>query len=141
MNNDINYNDVTLSGVINNIYDKNTFILFGLTCENYSKNNSKSYISLRIHENLYNKYKDLFYKGNKIFIKGYLNSYSSKNAIFNYVMVTDVSKVPMEIENNNSTPNIKYDSNGVMIWNNKRCEIDPPTEEEKQEMEDLLNEL
>lgn len=136
---DINYNEVLLSGIINNIYDKNKYIIFGLTCNNYSKN-SKCYISLRIYEDLYYKYKDFFVVGNKVFIKGYLNSYSDKNRnIFDYVMVTNISNNPNEITKGRSSPHIRYDDDGVMVYDGKRCEAIPPTEEELKEMEDLLS--
>ena len=48
---DINYNEVMLSGKINNIYNTNNYCLFGLTCNDYSNNNC--YLNLRIHNNLY----------------------------------------------------------------------------------------
>lgn len=142
MNEDINYNEVILSGIINNIYDKNKYIIFGLTCNNYSKSNNKCYISLRIYENLYYKYKDFFVVGNKVFIKGYLNSYSDKNkVIFNYVMVSDISTNSNDILKGRSSPHIRYDSDGVMVWDGKRCEAIPPTKEELEEMNNLLKEF
>lgn len=142
MNEDINYNEVILSGIINNIYDKNKYIIFGLTCNNYSKSNNKCYISLRIYENLYYKYKDFFVVGSKVFIKGYLNSYSDKNkVIFNYVMVSDISTNSNDILKGRSSPHIRYDPDGVMVWDGKRCEAIPPTKEELEEMNNLLKEF
>lgn len=136
----INYNEVLISGIINNVYDKNKYIIFGLTCNNYSKDN-KCYISLRIYENLYYKYKDLFVKDNKVFVKGYLNSYCDKNKnIFDYVMVTDISDNPDDIIKGRKAPHIRYDSDGIMVWNGKRCEKVLPTEKELKEMEQLLSE-
>jgi ribosomal protein S25 len=50
------------------------------------------------------------------------------------------------IYNNNITkkevsgPIITEDPDGVMVWNGKRCEIDPASPEEQKEMEDMLNE-
>lgn len=40
----------------------------------------------------------------------------------------------------NSEPEINYDSDGVMLWNGKRCESVPCTPEELKEMEELLSE-
>lgn len=73
-------NEVMISGVINNITDTNNqYIKFGLTT---TKNNKeKIYSSLNINRNLYEKYKDFFVRGNNVFIKGYLNSYSLNNKI------------------------------------------------------------
>lgn len=139
---DINYNEVLISGIINNVYDKNKYIIFGLTCDNYSRDkNNKCYISLRIYEDLYYKYKDLFIKDNKVFVKGYLNSYSDKNKnIFDYVMVTDISDNPDDILKGRKGPYIRYDSDGVEVWNGKRIEKISPTKEEREEIENLLKE-
>ena len=38
-------------------------------------------------------------------------------------------------------PDIDFDSDGVMLWNGKRCEIIPPTEQECKEMEILLKNI
>lgn len=134
MSNDIN--EVKLSGNINNIIDNgNMYIKFGLTC--YKSDNNFTLVSLNIHRDLYNKYKDFFVKGNTIFVNGYLNSYKDKNNHNQtFITVLDVSNNI----NGNKEPHIRYDEDGVMVWNGKRCESIPPTPEEKKEMEDLLNE-
>ena len=36
---------------------------------------------------------------------------------------------------------IRYDPDGVMVWDGKRCEKEIPTEAEQQEMEQLLSEF
>ena len=119
---EINYNEVLISGTINNIKKLNKYIAFGLTCKNYS-NKSKCFISFHIYEDLYNTYKDLFFKNNKIFVKGYLNSYSDKdNKIVSFVKVTDVSNNSEDIVKGRKEPYIRYDDDGVMVWNGKRCE-------------------
>lgn len=48
-----------------------------------------------------------------------------------------------KINNNKEIFNkiISYDTDGVMLWNGKRCESVQPTEEERKEMEDLLSEF
>ena len=56
-----------------------------------------------------------------------------------------------KINNNKEIYNkiISYDTDGVMLWNGKRCESVPPTKEEQKvfqfssdvEMEDLLSEF
>ena len=55
-------------------------------------------------------------------------------------MVTKITDNPNELINEKSAPHIRYDEDGVMVWNGKRCETIPPTEEEKKEMEKLLSE-
>lgn len=41
----------------------------------------------------------------------------------------------------NCEPTISYDSDGVMLWNGKRCESKECTPEEMKEMEELLSEF
>lgn len=140
---DINYNEVIISGVINNITDTNNkYIKFGLTTKKYTNTkNNKVYVSLNIERNLYEIYKDFFVKGNKAFVKGYLNSYKDlKNNIQSFISVIDISNNPDNIMNGRKAPHIRYDPDGVMVWNGKRCERIQPTDEELQEMEDLLKE-
>ena len=133
--NDIN--EVMISGVINNITDNNNqYIKFGLTTIKYD--NGKVYTSLNINRNLYEIYKDFFVKGNKVYIKGYLNSYSSNSKIQSFITVVDIASNYDDILKGRKAPHIRYDPDGVMVWNGKRCESIPPTEEEQQELEELL---
>lgn len=137
------FNEVKLSGVINGITDTgNKYIKFGLTYSKTILNEIKNiYVSLNIDRNLYNTYKDFFVKGNKVFVKGYLNSYKDfKNNIQSFISVIDISNNPEDIIDGRKAPHIRYDPDGVMVWNGKRCEAIPPTEEELQEIEDLLKE-
>ena len=132
-------NEIYISGIINNITDNNKdYIKFGLTT---NQKNKKVYSSLNINRNLYEIYKDFFVKENKIYVKGYLNSYSSNNYIHTFITVIDVASNEKDIINGRSAPHIRYDIDGVMIWNGKRCEIEPTTEEEQKELEELLKEL
>jgi len=136
--NDIN--EVMISGVINNITDNNNqYIKFGLTTIKYD--NGKVYTSLNINRNLYEIYKDFFVKGNKVYIKGYLNSYSLNNKIQSFITVIDIANNYDDILKGRKAPHIRYDPDGVMVWNGKRCESVAPTEEERIEMEKLLNEF
>ena len=136
----MNYNEVILSGILNNILENELYVTIGLTCNKYSKEekNNLVYASLRIYRDLYEKYKGLFLLNNKIYIKGYLNSYSDKNnKIHNYVTITKVDNY--DFFNGNKT--ISYDIDGVMLWNGKRCESKLATEEEIKEMEKQLKEI
>jgi hypothetical protein len=54
-------------------------------------------------------------------------------------MVTNVSDNNKDFEA--SGPHIRVDSDGVEVWNGKRCESEPCSEEELKEMEDLLSEF
>ena len=113
----VDINEIIISGVINNIIDNNNeYIKFGLTTTKFNK--SKTYSSLNIKRDLYTIYKDFFVKGNRVYVKGYLSSYSSNNKIQSFIT-------------GRKAPHIRYDPDGVMVWNGKRCESIPPTEEEK----------
>ena len=134
---DINYNEITISGIINNITDtKNLYVKFGITSKKFTKSDNKNvYVSLNISRKLYYTYLDYFFKGNKVFVKGYLNSYITKdNNIKNFITVTDISDNPDDILRGRKEPHIRYDPDGVMVWNGKRCEQELATEEEQQEM-------
>ncbi|MGN1268765.1 MAG: hypothetical protein ACI4U0_04640 [Candidatus Aphodocola sp.] len=136
----VDLNEIIISGIINNITDNNRdYIKFGLTTLKYEKN--KVYSSLNINRNLYMTYKDFFIKGTKVFIKGYLNSYITNNKIQLFITVTDISNNKEDILNGKSAPHIRYDPDGVMVWDGKRCEKEIPTKEEQQEMEQLLSEF
>ncbi len=144
MDEDINFNEVIVSGIINVITDTNgKYIKFGITTNKYTLNEDKKvYVSLNISRELFNTYQDLFLKGTKVFIKGYLNSYIDQNKkIQSFITVTDISNNPSEITNGRKSPHIRYDPNGVMVWNGKRCEAITPTKEELAEMENLLKDF
>lgn len=132
-------NEIIISGTINSITDnKNDYIKFGLTTLKYDER--KVFASFNINRNLYEIYKDFFVKGTKVFIKGYLNSYITNNKIQSFVTVTDIANNQDEIMTGRKGPNIRLDPDGVEVWDGKRCEAIPPTEEELKEMEELLKE-
>ena len=136
----VDLNEIIISGTINNVMDNNQdYIKFGLTTLKYDKNKVDS--SLNINRNLYITYKDFFVKGTKVFIKGYLNSYVTNNKIQLFITVTDISNNKEDILNGKREPHIRYDPDGVMVWDGKRCEKEIPTEAEQQEMEQLLSEF
>ena len=76
----------------------------------------------------------------KFSIKGYLNSYISKdNKIQSFITVTEISDNPDDILKGRKEPHIRYDPDGVEVWNGTRCESTPPSEEELKEMNDILS--
>ena len=120
MNNYIN--EIILSGKILSIIINEKHI--AISIENQIFKNKIAFISLRAYKDLYEKYKDLFFIDNFIFIKGYVNSYKDKNnKINNYILITQISDSIEEL--NTSMPHIRYDEDGTMVWNGTRCEIDP----------------
>ena len=141
---DKNINHVLLSGIIVNIKEGiGGYILFTLKCKKYSESKYNFvYVSLSIYEDLYNIYKDIFVKDNEIFIKGYINSYVDNNRNYKmFISVIGVSKSYEQLIEGKKTPYIRFDPDGVMVWNGKRCESTPLSEEELKEMDELLNEF
>lgn len=57
------YNEILLSGEINNIIINNRYNTLGLTCKKYSPNENSNivYASLRVYKDLYENNKDFFY--------------------------------------------------------------------------------
>ena len=146
MKNNKDLNDIKLSGFINSITDTDDmYIKFGMTCiKNANELNKNIFVSLNINRDLYNKYKDFFVKGKKVYVRGYLNSFSDKNKkIQNFITVTDIFDCYNSFSKNIKEPEpiIRYDSDGVMVWNGKRCESIPLSEDELKEMEELLSEF
>lgn len=136
----VDLNEIVISGTINNVMDNNQdYIKFGLTTLKYDKR--KVYSSLNINRNLYEIYKDFFVKGTKVFIKGYLNSYSSNNNIKLFITVLDIADNEDELINGRKDPHIRVDPDGVEVWDGKREEAIPMTEEEQREMENLLKDF
>lgn len=141
---DKNINQVLLSGIIVNIKEGiGGYILFTMKCKKYSESKYNFvYVSLSIYEDLYNIYKDIFVKDNEIFIKGYINSYVDNNRNYKmFISVIGVSKSYEQLIECKKTPYIRFDPDGVMVWNGKRCESTPLSEEELKEMDELLNEF
>lgn len=136
----VDLNEIIISGTINNVMDNNQdYIKFGLSTLKYDKR--KVYSSLNINRNLYEIYKDFFVKGTKVFIKGYLNSYSSNNNIRLFITVLDIANNEDELINGRKGPHIRVDPDGVEVWDGKREEAIPMTEEEQREMENLLKDF
>lgn len=141
---DKNINHILLSGIIVNIKEGiGGYILFTMKCKKYSESKYNFiYVSLSIYEDLYNIYKDIFVKDNEIFIKGYINSYVDNNKNYKmFISVIGVSKSYEQLIECKKTPYIRFDPDGVMVWNGKRCESTPLSEEELKEMDELLNEF
>ena len=135
------YNQVLLSGEINNILINNKYITLGLTCKKYSPNENSNivYASLWVYEDLYNSNKDLFLLGKNVYVKGYLNSYSDKDKkIHNYVTVTRIEGYDFKSA---VGPVIGVDYDGVETWNGKRMEDTPSTPEEQAKMEKLIKSI
>ena len=135
------YNKILLYGEINNILINNKYITLGLTCKKYSPNENSNivYASLRVYKDLYENNKGLFLLDKKVYIKGYLNSYSDKDKkIHNYVTVTRIEGYDFESANG---PVIGVDYDGVETWNGKRMENTLATPEEQAKMVRMIKDI
>ena len=84
----------------------------------------------------------MLFKDNQVFFKGYLNSYRTKdNKYTTIISITEIFKDYEDLMNGKTGPHIRYDPDGVMVWNGKRCESIPPTKEELDYMNNLLSEF
>lgn len=135
---------ITYHGVItsirNNVDDK--FIWFDIKQDNIIKKDGKvinnpSFFSARI----YKEYKDLIVLHEEVYVKGIPGGYIDKKGIKqNYIHVDVINdvKVKNELIENNT---ISYDSDGVMLWNGKRCESTPLSKKEEEEIDKLIKEV
>ena len=143
--NGVDYNEVIISGninVIKDINDNDKYVKFSIVSKKYSSNsNSKVYISLNIPKELYYENLDYFFVNSKVFVKGYLNSYSVNNRMQNFITVTKISDSYYDIIYGRKGPRIRYDPDGVMVWNGQRCESKKATEEEQKEMKEILKDF
>lgn len=143
--NGVDYNEVIISGninVIKDINDNDKYVKFSIVSKKYSSNsNSKVYISLNIQKELYYENLDYFFVNSKVFVKGYLNSYSVNNRMQNFITVTKISDNYDDIIYERKGPRIRYDPDGVIVWNGQRCESKKATEEEQKEMEEILKDF
>ena len=131
---------IIISGTINNVTDNDRdYIKFGLITLKYDQR--KVYSSLNINRNLYTIYKDFFVKGTRVFIKGYLNSYSLNGKIQSFITVTNISDNKEEIIYGKSGPHIRYDPDGVEVWNGTREEALPMSEEQQKEIDEIMKDF
>lgn len=135
---------ITYHGVITSIRDNidDKFIWFDIKQDNIIKKDGKvinnpSFFSARI----YKEYKDLIVIHEEIYVKGIPGGYIDKKGIKqNYIHVDVINdvKVKNELIENNT---ISYDSDGVMLWNGKRCESTPLSKKEEEEIDKLIKEV
>ena len=126
----------------NNVDDK--YIWFDIVKDEYFKDkdgnlkNYPSFFSARILKTIANKYIldtniEIVVKG---IPKGYLDKYGYRK---NYIHVTEINGVNTNEDVINNI--ISYDTDGVMLWNGKRCESIPTTLEEQLEIQEMINKI
>lgn len=105
---------------------------------------SSTFYKIKLSDTLISKYKDIINISNNIYIKGYLNNYIKDNKTIYYIYPKDIIKLNKKYqmeELNKKSPIIDYDTDGIMLWNGKRCEATIPNPTQKKKMEELLNEF
>lgn len=143
---------IILEGNISRIYDNevDNFIWFDI-CKNEKYKTKQgeeqevaSFFSAKVDRNKINNNNNLFKVGSWVIITGIPKSYIDKNNYKKFYVFTLDIKSAKEKNNNNdksSGPVITYDYDGVMLWNGKRCESTPASEEQKREMDEILKEF
>lgn len=146
------FDKIVLEGNISRISNNQTdkYIWFDV-CKNekYKDKNGEmqeiaSFFSAKI--DISNVNTEIFKVGSWVILSGIPKSYIDKNNIRQfYIHVFELSSAKEYIDNksktDNSKANITYDTDGVMIWNGKRCESETASPEEIKEMEEMLSEF
>lgn len=135
--------DGNISSINENIDDKYTW--FDICQNNIYKNkegkdvNEASFFSAKVSKE---KIKDLslFKIGSYVVVQGIPKSYIDKNNVKRfYIFVLDIYDALTYKKDKKNQLEIDYDTDGTMLWNGKRCEATPLSEEEKKEMEEILS--
>ena len=132
---------ILVHGIITNIKDNvdNKFIWFDIRKDEYYKDkdgkmkNNPSFFSVRVSKNM--KYK--LETNIEIIVKGIPKGFVDKNGYRqNYIHATEING----LETNKYDGIISYDTDGVMLWNGKRCESTLISREEQEEIDKLIKE-
>lgn len=126
----------------NHVDDK--YIWFDISNDEYYKDkdgklkNYPSFFSARIPKTIANKY--ILNTNIEIVVKGIPKGYLDKNGYRqNYIHVTEINGEQANEDMLNQI--ISYDTDGVMLWNGKRCESIPTTKEKQLEIQKMINKL
>lgn len=132
---------ILVHGIITSIKDNvdNKFIWFDIRKDEYYKDkdgkmkNNPSFFSVRVSKNM--KYK--LETNIEIIVKGIPKGFVDKNGYRqNYIHATEING----LATNKYDEIISYDTDGVMLWNGKRCESIPMSKEEQEEIDKLIKE-
>ena len=137
---------ILIHGTITSIKDKvdKDYIWLDITRNEYFKDkegnmkNNPSFFSARLSKTLKNKY--ILDINIEVVIKCIPKGFIDKNGYRqNYIHITEINGV--ELNENIFNKIISYDTDGVMLWNGKRCESEQCTDEEIKELEELLSQF
>lgn len=141
-------NNINIEGVISRISDKyqEKNITFFEVARNreYLKDGfvekDTSFFSAVIDNKLLEKYRDIFKVGQKVVVSGIPNSYFDKEGHKCFtIRVLNLYSSNEYVKEGYSGPVISFDTDGVMLWNGKRCEAVPMDPEEEKEIKDILS--
>lgn len=141
-------NNINIEGVISRISDKyqEKNITFFEVARNreYLKDGfvekDTSFFSAVIDNKLLEKYRDIFKVGQKVVVSGIPNSYFDKEGRKCFtIRVLNLYSSNEYVKESCSGPVISFDTDGVMLWNGKRCEAVPMDPEEEKEIKDILS--
>ena len=119
----------------NNVDDK--YIWFDISKDEYMKNNP-SFFSARISKILSNKY--ILDTNIEVVVKGIPKGFIDKKGYRqNYIHVTELNGCNLNEDIFEKI--IDYDKDDVMLWHGKRCESEPYSDDEINELEQLLREF
>ena len=130
----IEKNKIEIIGKITSISSEKTdingnkFMFFDLMQNEFYK--------VKLNDDLIRTYKTVKRLSNKIYIVGYLNSYIKDKQNICYIFPKEIKLVD---ENNKALYGTDYD--GVEVFNGVRCETILATEEEQEEMKNMLKEF
>lgn len=132
---------ILVHGIITSIKENvdNKFIWFDIKKDEYYKDkdgkmkNNPSFFSVRVSKNM--KYK--LETNIEIIVKGIPKGFVDKNGYRqNYIHATEINGLTTK----KYDEIISYDTDGVMLWNVKRCESIPMSKEEQKEIDKLIKE-
>jgi len=143
-------NYINIEGVISRIsnkYKDKNITFFEIARNNeYMKDGfikkDTSFFSAVIDNDLLREYKNIFKVGQKVVVSGIPNSYFDKEGRKCFTIKVFKIVLSSEYKNeiiNYSGPKISFDTDGVMLWNGKRCESIPLNPDEEKEIKDILS--
>lgn len=135
-------NKIILEGNISKINDNDErFVWFDIAKNERYKGKdgnlieSTSFFSVKMEKNKVDE--NIFKIGSWVVVNGIPKSYIDKNNNKHFfIFGLDLKSV-----NLNNKQDVIYDTDGVEIWDGKRCEKIQPTDLEQKEMRDIINEL
>lgn len=144
---------IVISGIISRINKKPTknqndkYVWFEI-CQNkqYKKDGllkkETSYFSAMFDKKYLDCYEEILQIGKLVVVTGIPKSYfdlDEKKCFYIRVLnIRPLEEVIEESEESGKGPIISYDTDGIMLWNGKRCEAILPSQEEKSEIERII---